>query len=847
MSSQKDQNKLGQAHVHWHFIFVLLVCIVAISLFSGGAAAKNSPTPENQVDDGLWYAVNEANMGSAAERLIVPQAYRTAGLDTGKLQTLLAQAPLEGSAAAQSNPIVLSLPLPDGEYGRFQIVESPIMEPALAAKFPEIKTYAGQGLDDASASVRLDWTPQGFHAMILSSQGDVYIDPYARGNTTTYISYFKKDFLSDRTGIQYPPLDPGGLRAQETAALIAAGVVGPSGAQLRTYRLAVAATGEYTTYHGGTVALGQAAVVTAINRVTGIYEVEIAVRLQLVANNNLIIYTNSATDPYTNGSPSALLSQNQANLDAVIGSANYDVGHVFSTGGGGLAALGVICSNSSKARGETGLSNPIGDPFYVDYVAHELGHQFGGNHTFNGNSGSCTGGNRNGSTAYEPGSGSTIQAYAGICSGQNMQSNSDAYFHTLSFDEMVAHTTAGGGSSCAAVTNTGNHAPVPNANAEGANGVTIPINTPFTLTGSATDQDGGDLLTYNWEEFDLGPAGHPDSPVNNAPIFRSFTAQTSPSRTFPQISDIVNNTHTLGELLPSYGRSLTFRLTVRDNRALGGGVDHDQIAFSATAAAGPFLVTAPNTAVTWTGGASETVTWDVANTSAAPVSCAAVDITLSTDGGYTYPLTLATGVNNDGSQTVTVPNVPTTSARVKVACATNIFFDISNSDFTIEADSCSAPDAVTDLGAGANGNGSDVDLSWSATNADVYNVMRSVNDPYMNSRAVLVTTTAVTSYTDTGKVGDPANNYFYMVIAKNNCGALAARSNYVGEFDFSIEPGTPQGSIRISVELIEGCAPASTRVSFPRRRESTRLDTCLRRYDIAQQAVFFTSICTPLI
>ncbi len=788
MSSSEDQSKPSQTPHHWRLIFLLLTFVFAIGLFSNSVTAKNLATPANQSADGLWHDMDEAILDPGAERLIIPQAYHSVALDVDKLQTLLAQAPLEGTPAAESAPVVLSLPLPDGNYGRFQIVESPIMEPGLAAKFPEIKTYAGQGLDDPIATVRLDWTPQGFHAMILSSGGDVYIDPYARDNTTDYISYFKQDFLSERTAVQYPPLDPGGLRAQETADLIAVGVVGPTGAQLHTYRLAVAATGEYTQYHGGTVGLGQAAVVTAINRVTGIYEVEIAVRLQLVANNSAIIYTDPLTDPYTNGNPFALLTQNQTNLDIVIGSANYDVGHVFSTGGGGLASLAVVCNNFSKARGETGLSNPIGDPFYVDYVSHELGHQFGGNHTFNGSSGSCSGGNRNGSTAYEPGSGSTIQAYAGICSGQNIQSNSDAYFHTLSFDEMVAHTTAGSGSTCDVVTNTGNNSPVPNANANGADGVTIPINTPFTLTGSATDPD-DDALTYNWEQFDLGPAGHPDNPVNDAPIFRSFSAQTSPSRTFPQISDIVNNTHTLGELLPSYSRNLTFRLTVRDNRAGGGGVDHDQIAFTATASAGPFLVTAPNTAVTWTGNTTEPVTWDVANTTAAPVSCATVDILLSTDGGYTYPVTLDAGVSNDGSETVTVPNTPTNMARVKVACATNIFFDISNSNFTIEADSCSVPAAVTYLG--ANASSTDVDLSWSATDADSYNIVRGLNDPYLNARGVLIGSTADTSYTDPSILGELANNYFYMVIAKNNCGSLSDRSNYVGEFDFGIVPGSP--------------------------------------------------------
>jgi len=301
-----------------------------------------------------------------------------------------------------------------------------------------------------------------------------------------------------------------------------------------------------------------------------------------------------------------MLSQNQSNLDAVIGSANYDIGHVFSTGGGGVAFLAVVCINGFKARGVTGLPSPTGDIFYIDFVAHEMGHQYGGNHSFNGSSGNCSGGNRNAATAYEPGSGSTIQAYAGICSPQNLQNNSDDYFHNISYVEMTNFTQIGGGSSCPVITPTGNLPPIVNA---GTGGLTFPIETPLKLDGSATDPD-GDPITFNWEEFDLGPAGHPDFPSGNAPIFRSFPAVSETYRLLPKLSNLLNNTHTIGELLPTYTRTLRFRLTVRDNRAGGGGVDWDQVTHSVTDAAGPFLVTSPNTAVTWQGLSFQTITWD---------------------------------------------------------------------------------------------------------------------------------------------------------------------------------------------------------------------------------------------
>ncbi|MBK8905883.1 MAG: DNRLRE domain-containing protein [Anaerolineaceae bacterium] len=661
------------------FLFLGLAGAALLLIFlaaSGGRQAVSAAPVGAQSADGMWQDVDETSLRPAGERVIVPTAYRTVSLDWAALNTVLAQAP----ASLGGGNVVLWLPLPNGEYGRFQIIKTAVMHPDLAAKFPEIQTYAGVGIDDPTAYARLDSTPKGFHAMILSGNGRVFIDPYTTENIDLYQSYFARDFVPNLPADFAPDVvleNPDHIDEVDTAV----NINGPfaTGGQLRTYRLAVAATGEYTQFHGGTVPLAMAEIVTAINRVAGIYEREVAVTFQLVPNNDQVVYTNGATDPYTNNNGGAMLSQNQSTLNSVIGSANYDVGHVFSTGGGGIAGLAVVCG-SAKAQGVTGLGSPIGDPFYVDYVAHEMGHQFAGNHTFNGNAGSCAGGNRNGSTAYEPGSGTTIMAYAGICGSQNIQNNSDDYFHGISFDEMVSFTTTGSGNNCAVISSTGNTPPTAEAGAS----FSIPLNTPFTLTGSGSDPDGTASLTYNWEEFDLGPAGAPNSPSGNAPIFRSFSPTTSPSRTFPQISDIVNNTQTLGELLPSYARTMNFRFTVRDNQVPAGGVASDGTTVTAVAGTGPFLVTAPNTAVTWTGNASETVTWNVAGTSAAPISCANVNISLSTDGGYTYPTILEANTPNDGSASVLVPNISTTAARVRVSCAGNIFFDISNANFTIQ-------------------------------------------------------------------------------------------------------------------------------------------------------------------
>ncbi|MDQ2769197.1 MAG: IPT/TIG domain-containing protein, partial [Bacteroidota bacterium] len=561
----------------------------------------------------------------------------------------------------------------------------------------QIKTYAGVGLDDAAASVRLDLTPQGFHAQVLTSGGrSFYIDPVRRTDAQHYLAFYKTDMNRAAAGpipscdFQLTPADKLGLEArQQAAGRVASGSA--SGAQLKTYRLALSNTPEYAVTKGNTLAGVVAGEVATVNRVVGVYEKELAVRMVLVANNDQLVFlSGTGTQPspaFSNSNGSALLGQNQSNVDRIIGSANYDIGHVVSTGGGGIAGLGVVCNNTRKANGVTGLPNPVGDAFDIDYVAHEMGHQFSGNHPFNGNAGSCAGGNRNANTAWEPGSGTTIMAYAGICTTTNdLQPHSDATFQTGNFQEMRAFIAA---TSCATTSATGNTAPVVTAP---AGGKTMPIGTPFKLTATATDAE-NDPLTYMWEELDLGPQQAPnDAQVagQNVPLFRSFVPLTSGTRYFPRLSDLLNNTTVIGERLPTVSRALNFRCTARDEHSgtvgVIGGVDYSAlVTLSVSSTAGPFVVLEPNTAVSWVGGAAQTVTWDVANTSSAPVSCATVNIRLSLDGGLTYPTTLATGVPNNGSAIVVAPSPSSsqTQARIMVEAADNYFFDISNANFTI--------------------------------------------------------------------------------------------------------------------------------------------------------------------
>jgi Metallo-peptidase family M12/Secretion system C-terminal sorting domain len=634
-----------------------------------------------------------------AKRVIIPEKYRTVTANITQLKSFLWALPGEKRVANKNQAPVLEIPMPNGSIAKFNVWESSVMEPGLETKFPEMKTFAGRGITDPYATIRLDYNPYfGFHAQILSaSTGAYYIDPFAKGNTENYISYYKKDLNKNapftcETENNNPSINNA----------VAAGPC--RGTELFTYRLALACTGEYATAvcspNAPTVPVTAAAMLTTVNRVTGVYETEISLRMVLVANNDALIYLNGSTDPYTNNNGGTMLGQNQSNVDAVIGDANYDIGHVVSTGGGGVAFLRVPCVSGSKAGGVTGLGNPVGDPFDIDYVAHEMGHQWGGNHTFNSSTSSCGGGNRNGSTAYEVGSGTTIQAYAGICGADNTQPNSDPFFHTLSFDEISNYISTGNGNTCKVATSNGNTLPVIASMSN--NGANIPIGTPFILSATATDAN-NDPLTYCWEEWDLGPSTtwNGGNVNTTSPLFKSRIPKTNGSRTFPDIAVILAGYPAnppvamgglKGETLPTQARALKFRLTVRDN---AGGVvtggDGCQSGFAGTfqintiATSGPFAVSAPNGGETYGGGTTQTITWNTVGTENTPISVANVKVSYSTDGGLTYPTIITASTPNDGTESLTIPGGVTNTARIKIEAIGNIFFDISNADFSVTA------------------------------------------------------------------------------------------------------------------------------------------------------------------
>lgn len=604
---------------------------------------------------------------------ILPKEYRSLSLDHKQLRALVNSAPYRYSQSIDENPVHINVPLPFGGLEEFIIAEAPIMEETLASQFPEIKTYIGININDSNSRIRFSLSPKGFHGMIRSNKGIYMVQPAFQGSDT-YISFYEKDLVqSSRHHYcdlaeeieKTENLDNSHFKSSlETCSL-------------KKYRLAVAATGEYTQYHGGTVADGLAAIVISINRVNEIFENDLGIFLELVANNDEIVFVDETTDPYIYSFDNfgGLFNQNQNTIDQIIGSDNYDLGHVFYIGEGGSVS-GNACFNSTKARARSGWGMPEGDIFDVRLVSHEIGHQFNADHTFN----STCRSNVNFENSVEPGGGTTIMAYGANCI-PTVQYYKDPYFHNRSINQIKSYIHNGSGSNCGEIINTSNNPPSVEVD---TNYYIIPISTSFILSAEGTDID-GDILSYCWEQLDNEQFPMPPLQTNvGGPLFRSVLPDISNYRVFPNLSSIINNENPRWEVLPSISRVMNFNVTVRDNNFQYGCAVQESVQVETIDNAGPFLVTYPNKEEILYSGFPETIQWEVANTDQAPINCTNVDILLSTDGGYTYPIILASNVANDGVDEIIVPNIIGEMNRIKIVCADNIFFDISNENFEIQ-------------------------------------------------------------------------------------------------------------------------------------------------------------------
>lgn len=659
----------------------------------------------------LWTKVEKSTLKSKNEvrRVHSPKEAQFYNLDLNQLKTILATAPDRDIATGKSN-LIIEFPTPEGTFERFSVWESSIMHPDLSAKFPMIKTYVAQGIDDPTATMRFSVTQFGLHTMTLSGNRiPSFIDPFTT-DLVSYIVYDKASLGESKQAFECltdDNIDLPSLKGESST--MKADV---NDKKLRKFRLAQSCTGEYGTIFKGTGTTAQqkanvqAQMTITINRVNSVYERDLAITLEFIPNNDTLIYLLAASDPWT-GEYNTKTAQT---IDANVGVANYDIGHNFNTSGGGNAGcLSCVCLSTSqsgthKGRGMTGSSNPTGDAFDIDYVAHEMGHQFGGYHSMN----TCSR-SGNGQTEVEPCSGSSVMGYAGICS-VNVQNNSDAHFIYNNIRDISSNVQTGN-STCGAITNLVNNPPTANA---GSN-YTIPKSTAFILEGIGNDPDGNGSLTYEWCQNDPAQAPGNTAPVSTwtvGPLYRAKYPITSPNRYMPRIQDVIaGNLTPTWEVTPSVGRTLNFSFLVRDNSALGGQVASDLMTVTVNGTAGPFTVTSQNTTgITLNSGASVPVTWNVAGTTAAPVSAANVNIYLSTDGGFTYPITLATNVPNTGSANVVIPsgNV-TTTGRIMVRGAGNIFYAINSKNFAIQdaefvmnfsnttSSNCPAIDAVYDF------------------------------------------------------------------------------------------------------------------------------------------------------
>lgn len=726
-----------------------------------------------------WSLHTEANRittDKAVARLSFPSAFKLFDLNVNPLRQQLFS--VVGDHPPRHSTVI-SLPNVDGQIEKFEVFEASNFEPVLQAQYPEIRAFSGKGITDGSATLKLSISPQGIQTMVFRTEKEnEFIEAYSSDHTIYAV------FKSQRTkgSLAWTCSTPDQQLATGINEQVNNMVIERSGGDLKTMRLAQSCNAEYSNYFGATsssqVSLVLAAFNATLTRCNGVYEKDLALHLNLIANSTSVIYYNPSTDPYSTNM-SQWNSQLQTTLTNVIGEANYDIGHMFgaSGGGGNAGCIGCVCVNGSKGSGITSPADavPQGDKFDIDYVAHEVGHQLGANHTFS-HSNEGTGVNK------EPGSGITIMGYAGI-TNQDLAPNSIDIFHHASIAQIQANLLT---KTCPVTTPLANSTPVVAA----LTNYTIPRSTPFALTGSATDADPGDVLTYCWEQNDnasslqTGASSVASATKATGPNWISFSPTTSPTRYFPKLATILAGGLISGplpggdagantEALSSVARALNFRLTVRDNAPYSatapvsvGQTQFRDMVVTVSTASGPFSVAAPNTAVSWAGNSSQTITWAVASTTAAPVSCASVKISISTDGGNNFS-TLVASTPNDGTEAVTVPNTPSTTARIKIEAVGNIFFDISNTNFTITSGvGCGTPAGLSSSAITT----SSATVSWTAVSgANSYDV-----DYKLISSGTWTNVATSTTSTSANLGGlEPGSNYDWRVRANCTGGSSA--------------------------------------------------------------------------
>jgi Metallo-peptidase family M12B Reprolysin-like/Secretion system C-terminal sorting domain/Bacterial pre-peptidase C-terminal domain/Fibronectin type III domain len=747
-----------------NFLFVLSFTLITALQAQKNAWSSNTADASKMTKD------------KAVARQSFPAQFKLFNLDHATFKQQLFS--IVGTARRST---VIDLPNANGQLEQFEVYEASNFDTELQARFPEIRSFSGRGINDKTASLKLSYSPQGVQTIVFRTEKETECIEAFSNDHNTY-AVFKS--VRAKGSLPWSCSTPeqvltNNLNDQVNNSNIAA----RSGADLKVMRLAQSVTAEYSNYFGATSASQVSLVLSAVNatltRCNGVYEKDLALHLNLVSTSTNVFYYNPSTDPYSaaaTGSGGAWNSELQTTLTSVIGDANYDIGHLFgaSGGGGNAGCIGCVCG-TGKGSGFTSPNDaiPQGDNFDIDYVVHEVGHQLGANHTFS-KSLEGTGVNK------EVGSGITIMGYAGI-TAQDVAPHSIAYYHEASIAQIQANLAT---KTCPVTSAITNATPVVNA----VSNFTIPISTPFALTGSATDANASDVLTYSWEQNDnattSGTSSVASATKTTGPNFISFAPSTSPTRLFPKLATILAGSNLSGplpggdagantEALSSIARTLNFRLTVRDNAPYSstapvsvGQTQFTDMAVTVSAASGPFAVTAPNTAVSWNVGTTQNVTWSVNNTTAAPVSCANVKISLSTDGGNTFPTVLVASTPNDGTEAITVPNVNSTTCRIKVEAVGNIFFDIDNANFTITGSAPTCGDA-TGLNATSITNTSAA-VNWTAvTNAVSYTVDYKLSTATAWTNAATATTS--TSVAISGLT--QGTTYDYRVLATCSAGA----------------------------------------------------------------------------